>query len=132
VIGFFIAVQWGIVAVAASFVLVGYLLSPVSVMAVRRLIHIEMRTYLRQFAPPLAASILMIGVIFGLKYLIPDPAINPYLELAIYVLSGGLTYVLVLGLTNRSLFREVLDLAKLVLPGSKLRKYPEDERSPSA
>jgi PST family polysaccharide transporter len=46
VIGFLLAVKLGIVAVAASFVIVGYLLAPFSYIAVQRLIQIDFRTYL--------------------------------------------------------------------------------------
>jgi PST family polysaccharide transporter len=107
VIAFSLAVQRGIVAVAASFVIVGYLLSPVSYLAVRKLIHIELRTYLRQFASPLTAALIMVAAIVGMKYLFRDQSLNLYLELFIYLLAGGLTYVLVIGLTARSLCRQV-------------------------
>lgn len=122
VIGFLLVVRLGIVAVAASFVIVGYLLAPVSYSAVRRLIQLNFRTYLWQFAPSLSASLIMAAAVVGLKYLLRDQALNLYLELSLYLLAGVLTYVLVIGLTARSLFREVLELVNLVLPGSKLRK----------
>jgi PST family polysaccharide transporter len=119
VIGFLFAVQWGIVAVAASFVIVGYSLAPISFLAVRRLIKVESSTYLRQFGPPLLASLVMVAVIMGLKYLLRDQALNMYLELSLYILAGGLTYALVLGLTARSLYHQVLELVSLALPGRK-------------
>jgi PST family polysaccharide transporter len=122
VIGFWLAVRWGIVAVAASFVIVSYLISPISYIAVRRLIHIDFRTYLWQFGTPLSASLIMVAVIVGLKYFFRDQSLNLYLELSIYLLAGVLTYVLVIGLTARSLFRQALELAGLVLPRWKLRR----------
>ncbi|HXQ36990.1 MAG TPA: lipopolysaccharide biosynthesis protein, partial [Anaerolineales bacterium] len=120
--GFLLAVKWGIVAVAASFVIVGYLLAPISYIAVGRLIKINFRTYLWQFIPSLAASLMMVLVIMGLKYLFRDQALNAYLELSIYLLSGALTYILVIGLTARQLYQELLDLVSLVFPKWKLRK----------
>jgi len=122
VIAFLLVVRSGIVAVAASFVVVGYMVAPVSFIAVRRLIQIDFKTYLRQFAPSLSAALIMVAVIFGLKYLLRNQALNRYLELSIYLLAGVLTYVLVLGLTARSLFREVLGLVGLVVPVSRRRK----------
>jgi len=122
IIGFFLAVRWGITAVAASFVIVGYSLAPISFLAVRRLIQVDFGTYLRQFAPALFASLMMVAVIMGLKYFLSDQSLNVYLELAIYLLAGGLTYVLVIGLTARSLSRQVLELISLALPRWKLRK----------
>lgn len=122
IIGFLIAVRWGIVAVAASFVIVGYLLAPISYIAVRRLIQIDFRTYLWQFAPSLSASLMMVVVIMGLKYIFRDQSLNVYLELSIYLLSGVLTYVLVIGLTARQLYQELIGLVGLVLPKWKFRK----------
>jgi len=122
VIGFLLSVKWGIVAVAASFVIVGYLLAPVSYIAVKRLIQIDFRTYLWQFMPPLSASLMMVVVIMGLKYIFRDQSLNMYLELSIYVLGGVLAYLLVIGLTARQLYQELLGLVSLVLPKWKFRK----------
>jgi PST family polysaccharide transporter len=122
VIGFLLVVRWGIVAVAASFVIVSYLVAPISYIAVRRLIQVDFRTYLWQFGPPLSASLIMVAVIVGLKYLFRDQALNLYLELSIYLLAGALTYTLVLGLTARALCLQVLELVSIVLPRRKLRK----------
>ncbi|HZJ22952.1 MAG TPA: MOP flippase family protein [Anaerolineales bacterium] len=122
VIGFLIAVQWGIVAVAASFVIVGYMLAPVSYIAVRRLIQIDFRTYLRQFTAPLFASLIMVVAIVGLKYFLKDQSLNLYLELSIYLLAGVLAYGLVIGLTARQLYHQTLELVSIVLPKWKFRK----------
>jgi hypothetical protein len=45
-----------------------------------------------------------------------------YLELSIYVLGGVLAYLLVIGLTARQLYQELLGLVSLVLPKWKFRK----------
>jgi polysaccharide transporter, PST family len=120
--GFLVAVKWGIVAVAASFVIVGYLLAPISYIAVGHLIKVDFRTYLWQFIPSLFASSMMVLVIMGLKYIFGDQSLNAYLELAIYLLSGVLTYILVIGLTARQLYQELLGIVSLVFPKLKLRK----------
>ena len=122
VIGFLLAVKWGIVAVAASFVIVGYLLAPISYIAVQRLIQIDFRTYLWQFMPPLSASLMMVVVIMGLKYIFRDQLLNAYVELAIYVFTGSLAYLLGIGLTARQLYQELLGIVNLVLPKWKFRK----------
>jgi PST family polysaccharide transporter len=122
IVGFLLAVRWGIVAVAASFVIVGYVLAPISFMTVRRLIQIDFRVYLLQFWPPLFASGIMVFVVEGLKYLLGDQSLNVYLELSIYILAGALTYTLVISLTAKQLYRDVLDLLGLVLPKLKFRK----------
>lgn len=122
ILGFLIAVKWGIVAVAASFVIVGYALAPISYFAVRRLIQVDFWVYLKQFVPPLLASLLMAAAIMGLKYGIQDQALNIYLKLTMYILAGILTYLLVIGLTARKLYGQVLELVSLMFPKWKLRK----------
>ena len=122
VIAFLLVVRFGIVAVAAAFVTVGYLLAPVSYIAVRRLIQIDFRTYLWQFIPSLTASLLMVAVIAGLKFLLKDQSLNMYLELSIYLLAGALTYVAVIGLLARHLYHQALEVISLALPKLKSRK----------
>ena len=121
VIGFLLAVRWGIVAVAASFVIVGYLLAPVSYVAVRKLIQIDFRSYLGQFVAPLSASLIMVAVIGGLKYVFEPQTLNSYLQLSIYVTAGALTYLLVMVFTARSLSRQVLELTTIAFPSWKLK-----------
>ena len=122
VIAFLLVVRLGIVAVAAAFVTVGYLLAPVSYIAVRRLIQIDFRTYLWQFVPSLTASLLMVAVVAGLKFLLKDQSLNMYLELFIYLLAGALTYVAVIGLLARHLYHQALEVISLALPKLKSRK----------
>lgn len=122
VLGFLLAVRWGIVAVAASFVIVGYLLAPVSYIAVRRLIQIDFRTYLGQFIPSLTGSLIMVAVIAGLKYFLKEQSLNLYLELSIYLLAGVLTYLVVIGLMARHLYQQALELVSVALPKLKSRK----------
>jgi O-antigen/teichoic acid export membrane protein len=122
VIGFLLAVQWGIVAVAASFVIVSYLLAPISYIAVHRLIHIDIKKYLGLFVVPLSASLIMIAVISGLRYLLRDQDLNVYIELFLYISAGIVTYLLVVGLAGRSIARQVLEIAHLSLPDWKFLK----------
>lgn len=122
VLGFLLVVRWGIVAVAASFVIVGYLLAPLSFIAARKLIRIDFGTYLRQFAAPLSSSLLMVIVVIGLKQIFSNQEVNLYLELAVYVTAGALTYLLLIAVTAPSLSRQVLDLVSLALPKWKLKE----------
>jgi PST family polysaccharide transporter len=121
-IGYAIAVRWGIVAVAASFVIVSYLLAPVSYVAVRRLIQIDFRTYARQFALPGAASLLMVFGVLGLKSMVGNQGLNLYLELSLYTAVGGLIYLLVLTFTARTLSRQLWQMLSLALPSWKFRR----------
>ncbi|MCC6454643.1 MAG: MOP flippase family protein [Caldilineaceae bacterium] len=116
VIGFLLVVRRGIVAVSASFVIAGYLLAPVSFLTVRKLIHIDFGTYLAQFAAPLFASVVMVAAIFGLQYLLKNQGLNAYLQVALYVMVGGIAYLLMIVLTARSLSRQMLELVSLTFP----------------
>jgi O-antigen/teichoic acid export membrane protein len=122
VIGFLVSVHYGIVAVAASFVIVGYLLAPVSYVAVRKLIKIQFSTYLRQYAAPLLASLFMVMGMMVLKYVINIQGTNLYLQLSMYVLTGGLIYLFIIGLTARPLYWQLLEIVSLVWPRLKFTK----------
>jgi PST family polysaccharide transporter len=121
-IGYVIAVRWGIVAVAASFVIVSYLLAPISYVAVRRLIQIDLRTYAGQFALPGVASLLMVLGILALKGTVGHQALSVYLELPLYTAVGGLIYLLVLTFTARTLSRQLWQMISLALPSWKFRR----------
>jgi PST family polysaccharide transporter len=122
VIGFLIAVRWGIVAVAAAFVIVGYLVAPVSYVAVHKLLNIDFRTYFRQFMAPFFGALVMALVIVGLRALLEPLGVNMFLEVGILVAAGSLSYLLVIGLIARPLARQVLDLARLALPEGNLKE----------
>ncbi|OUC08590.1 sugar isomerase, partial [Litorilinea aerophila] len=109
ILGFLVAVRWGIVAVAASFVLVGYILAPVSYWTVNRVLPLAFQTYLSQFVPPLAASAAMVAAILGVKALLMPLGWHPLLSLALYVAIGGLAYLTCLILVARSLSLQILD-----------------------
>jgi PST family polysaccharide transporter len=78
------------VTVAAAYVIRGYLLSPVELWMVRKLIMVNIKTYFKQFIVPSAGSLAM-TVILRLKLLRTD-ALELQLQLAIYVLTGCIIY----------------------------------------
>lgn len=122
VIGFLLSVHWGIVAVATSYVIVGYLLAPVSYLAIRKLFPIDIKNYLGQFVVPLSASLVMVAVVEGLKHALFIQGFNAYLQLFIYILAGALSYLLIILLMARSLSWQVLDLVNLALPSRMVKK----------
>jgi len=115
VIAFAIAVRWGIVAVAAAYVIRGYLLAPIGIWMVKKLAKIDLKIYFRQFLMPLLGSLAMVVVVLGLKYLIGN-ALGLEMQLVIYVLVGGLSYVLVMQLMEPSLKPQLLKLIQLAIP----------------
>lgn len=90
-VAFMVAVRWGIVAVAAGFVASRYLLSPLPVWMLHKVLSFRTRNYLRQFAVPLGGSALMVAGVLLLKPLI-EPAVAPVVALVCYVLAGIVLY----------------------------------------
>jgi PST family polysaccharide transporter len=111
IIAFAIAVRWGIVAVAAAYVIRGYLMSPITIWVVWKLIHINVWTYVRQGAAPLAGTMVMLASIFAVKYFLSN-LVSAYVLLAIAILVGAVVYVLSIFLIAPKLFWQVVNIAK--------------------
>jgi len=121
VIGFRLAVGWGIRAVATAFVVVGYLLSPISILAVRKVIGINIKTYLGQYVAPLIASLAMVLSIVALKSLVGG-ALNIYARLTIFLLAGAAIYLLAIQVLARTISQEILALIQTTFPNFKIGK----------
>ncbi|MBD2355855.1 MOP flippase family protein [Tolypothrix sp. FACHB-123] len=111
VLGFLAVVRLGIVAVAGVLVAIGYLLYPTSLWLVHKLIKIDFKTYLLQFAAPLISSAFMLIAIFAVKTIATEIEL-PY-RLFIYISIGFLSYVMMILLTARTLIFKILELARL-------------------
>ena len=94
ILAFFLVVHWGIAAVAAAYVVVGYALAPVSLWMVKRLIGIDFLTYFGQYKVPLAASIMMLIVIFAMQRQLGNIWSGSPWFFGTLVVSGALTYFL--------------------------------------
>jgi O-antigen/teichoic acid export membrane protein len=121
VTAFVLVVRWGIEAVAAAYVVVGYLFFPLSLLMVRRVIQIDLRLYFRQYVAPLISSLAMGAVVLGMRFFLSHK-LQPHLALSAYIVAGILTYLLVIQLTAPSLSQQILELGRLMLPELKLRK----------
>jgi PST family polysaccharide transporter len=115
IFAFSIAVRWGIIAVAAAYVIRGYLLSPLEVWMVRKLANVNLKTYFHQFLGPVLGSLAMALAIFGIKYQIGE-TIGYELQIAIYVLVGSGIYGFVIKIIDPSIWRDVYNLIRLVIP----------------
>lgn len=118
VLFFVVAVRWGIVAVAAAYVIESYLLSPLPILFIKQLIHIDILKYCKQFVPPLLASLVMVAVLLGFKYIFSG-SLNTYLLLTICILLGALVYILILLLVAPQLLQEIIKIRKNALTGSR-------------
>ena len=70
VIGFFIAVHWGIVAVAFAYLTRACIMFPIGQWAVSKLINIPLGGYLRQFIPSVVSMLAMGLAIMCLRILV--------------------------------------------------------------
>lgn len=121
VVAFVIAVRWGIVAVAAGRVASGYLVTPLRIGMLRKLISIELTTYFYQFATPLVASLAMVASIIGAKYFLSD-WLNWQGLLAVTIpLSAGV-YGLVLCWIDAKLVREAVEMGRSLLSRKKKKQ----------
>lgn len=101
---------WGIAALMLALVIENYLLWPVSVHAVSRLLRLSVPTYLLTFALPAAGTVAMfLAVTWVRAEIIGMP---PVLRLATTVAAGALTYMAVIALFGR---RHLIELHALVL-----------------
>jgi O-antigen/teichoic acid export membrane protein len=112
-IGFAIAVQWGIVAVATSFVIRGYLLFPLALLLLRKLIHIEFKKFFSLLAPSLLASLIMSLGLFLVKEYLRSFMLLPFVVI-ISVIFGIIIYTSSIMLLSPKLFQEFLSLIKSV------------------
>jgi PST family polysaccharide transporter len=124
VLAFAIAVHWGIVAVAAAYVIRGYLVSPIEFWMVHKLAKIEFGSYFHEFIGPLSGSLIMTLAILGFEYVWAG-VLGLQLQLAIYVLTGSTVYLLTITLLEPSLWPRIKNLIKLALPAWLLPRTQE-------
>jgi PST family polysaccharide transporter len=115
IIAFTIAVRWGIVAVAAAYVIRGYALSPLQLWPVHRLIGIDIGEYLRQLVYPLVGSAIMVGSIVMMKQLVP-PVLPVPVQLFAYVSVGIAVYVAVVYAQSPSTVKDLVRTARGGIP----------------
>ena len=121
VVGFVLVVRLGIAAVAASYVIVSYLLMPLYMLMIRNLIGVSIRSHLNQYGPALISSLIMFAIVYALKLLIGEQIMLP-IRLSILVLTGAVTYLLTLRLTYPPAYKQMVGIAQSVLGGFLLQQ----------
>lgn len=110
ILAFIVVVRWGILAVAAAYVVGAYLLMSLDLIALRGLIGLSWRRYFANFAPATLASIVMVLAIVGIMQLpMPDVAM-----LIVSVAAGAVVYLVSLYLVAPSLARELWSKLMLI------------------
>lgn len=111
VVGFFIVVNWGITAVAVSYVIIGYLTAPIFLFLVKKTINISFKDYFLQYSTPILSSFGMVMCIFILKNIFSD-SIEEYFLLLIYAFFGAMIYLSVFSLLSPKAFGQVYALVR--------------------
>lgn len=106
------AVRWGINAVAAAYLLSGYLIFPVSQWAVSRLVKIEPMIYGKKFITTLFCSGIMVVAIIGVKRLMVE--IDPKLSIAAGTLVGAFVYAGCIRIIEPQLFEQFWNIVKSI------------------
>jgi PST family polysaccharide transporter len=121
VIGFVLVVRLGIVAVAASYVVVSYLLMPLYFLMIRNLIGVSIRSHLSQYGPAIVSSFMMFAIVYAFKLVIGEQMML-LVRLALLALTGAATYLLTLRLTYPPAYRQVIGIAQSAWIGIQSRQ----------
>jgi O-antigen/teichoic acid export membrane protein len=121
VVGFILAVRFGIVAVAAAFVIRGYLLLPLNLAWTRRYAGIPISAYLGQLAGVAVATATMAAAMLLVRPLLPPDA-APAAVTAGQALVGLLTFAATIAFVERGLLRELRAVTDDVTRGSTRRR----------
>lgn len=111
VLAFFLVVRWGIVAVAAAYVIRAYVLIPLDLIALRSLIGVSPRRYFANLVPALFSTAVMVVAILFVQQL----PIGPGPQLLLSVLLGAAVYSVTLYLVAPALVRELWSKFNLML-----------------
>ncbi len=110
----FWVVKWGIVAVALAFVISSYLVFPLSLLVLTKLISIPLKQYLQQFITPLISSFVMVFAIFLVKYFL-GIYFNTIILLLVSTVIALISYTVSIKLINPPLFKELVNIVSLIL-----------------
>jgi len=117
-LAFVVVVRWGIVAVSAAFVVRAYLLLPLMLMAMVKVLDVDLGNYLRQFIPAAGASATMVAAVLIFKA-VGVNTLPTAVSLALYVACAAVTYGLTLRMMQPGALGQVLEAARLLIPREK-------------
>ena len=117
-VAFPVGLQWGIVGVAASYLIMISVLHPIRFAIIQRLIPISARRYLRALAPASACSVVL-GVVWLLTEALLQGTTSGLVLVTAASVTGAAAYVVALRVAWPDDFRRQLDFARLVLRGDR-------------
>ncbi len=125
VTAFVIVVKYGVWAVAAAYVIRGYLVPlPTFILMARKLIHTKISTYARQCRTPILGSMATVAAIFGTRWLLAA-WLDMYGLLVVCGILGAATYIGVVWLVDPQLVPQLMGLVKLATSKKKKKLDPQ-------
>jgi PST family polysaccharide transporter len=115
VVVFGLAVPYGIWAVAVGFAARGYVTAPVALWALRRVVGLPLRAYLRLLVAPTVATVAMAAAVAGLRWALAEAVAVP-MRLGLGIAGGAGVYVAVLAVVAPARLAVLRPLAARVLP----------------
>jgi len=111
VTAFYFAVRWGIVAVAASYVISAYVIAFATIWVIKKLININVKIYVGKYIIPLIGSLIMIFAIAFTKYILTRNFTLSYTLLLTYgILVGLITYPLSIWIIKPELIKKIIEM----------------------
>ena len=111
---FIIAAQWNVMAVACGYVLRGYLLAPLPLFAVSRLLCFSFTSYVRNILFPLISTFVMSVCLLAFKSIMGN-TVNPLVMLIAQVLLGGLVYFLIIYIISPQILKKTYHYFRVAL-----------------
>lgn len=106
----FIFARFGLIFIAAAFLIRTLLFFPVSLLIALKLLNLRTYEFFACLFPSATASCVMTIALLSLKYVIPD---NELFKLIICVPTGVMIYVLVTFFLDKRILEEIVDFAKI-------------------
>ncbi len=114
------ATRFGLIGIAAAFILVGAAMIPIHMLVLRRNAAIHPGTIFARCAGANVAAIVMAATVLPVKAML-TPALPPFAALALSAATGALVYVTVLAIVAPALLRRILDLVASALGRGEAR-----------
>jgi O-antigen/teichoic acid export membrane protein len=117
-VAFPVGLQWGVVGVAAAYLIMLTMLNPIRFAIIQRLIPITARRYLRALAPASTCSVVLC-VVWLLTEALLQGVTSGLVLIAAASVTGAAAYVVALRVAWADDFRRQLEFARLIVGGDR-------------
>ena len=115
-----IAVNYGILAVGIAYVISDFLMIPLSLWVLKKLMKISLLSYLKQYISPIVcASLMMVSILISKYWIVAEPQI----VLIVCTLLGMVVYAACLQLLNPALSHEIREVFFMAISKTKRKNF---------